>query len=205
MGTVMHWRARWRDGEDVDAAEEAVCARVMDAGIGGGPRRVLVPMSGASPDIDALRKRGHAVVAVDCAPEVARALAPLGVPETPERGAHDGFERHVAPGEAPGAPPGPALVFYRGDIFNLTPNVLSLAGSCDALFDRRAFDILPPSLYARYASAVCLCLRPGSRLLVVVRGGAQARAASAAFRPHARLAASPGCDGEVALTGITGQ
>ena len=57
----------------------------------------------------------------------------LQVPEEAQTGVHDGFERFLA-GD---------LMLYHGDFLDVSPVVLSLAGTVDCVWDRAAFDTLP--------------------------------------------------------------
>ena len=77
------------------------------------------------------------VVGVEAIPEAIDALRSrfphLALPEEPQLGAHDGFERYIS-GD---------LAIYRGNFFQLSPAVLSLAGPIAWVWDRAGLEVVP--------------------------------------------------------------
>lgn len=71
---------------------------------------------------------------------------------------HDGWERYVSPD---------GLLLYRGNPYQLTPPVLSLAGQVTGVWDRWGFLVSPPELRLRYCRALKDVQAPGAAWLAV--------------------------------------
>lgn len=103
--------------------------------------RVLVPLSGKTPDMAWLAEQGHPVTGVELSGVAAREFfAEWGV--EPARDRHGGLDRYRTAG----------LEILVGDFFALDSQVLAGAG---AFYDRAALIALPPELRRRYAGRLC--------------------------------------------------
>jgi thiopurine S-methyltransferase len=148
------WRARWAEGR-TNFHQEAVheqLVRHAERFLGGGPRRVLVPLCGKSVDLAWIRDRGHEVVGVELVPEAIAAIFERET-STAHINAAGSFRRWTGAG----------MTILEGDIFGLHPDV---SGTFDRIWDRAATVALAPEQRPLYAQLLRSVLVPGGRVLM---------------------------------------
>ena len=134
------WLDRWQQGRtgwQQDAPGPFLVQHIAALAL---PRnaRLFVPLCGATPDIGWLMAQGYRVVGAELsALAIRQVFAMLSL--TPVITDLGPVIRHAAPG----------LDLYRGDIFDLTPQLI---GPVDAVHDRAALFALPPATRRRYAA-----------------------------------------------------
>jgi thiopurine S-methyltransferase len=151
-----YWLERWRSGNiggfHLSEANPRLVEHI-ELLESGGPRRVLVPLSGKSLDLAYLASRGHEVVGIELSEDAARAFfAERGV--VPEVRRDGPFLRLAEPG----------IALLVGDFF--AAEVADL-GAFDAAYDRASMIALPPALRDRYVPKLLSLLAPGANLLLV--------------------------------------
>lgn len=136
------WRERWANDEIGWHLTEVHPDLVAHATrfLGGGRKRVFVPLCGKSLDLKWLVDQGHEVVAVELVP---KAVAELH--------AEQGIEAEVLEEGAFTVHRSPSLTVFCGDYFDLTPNLL---GDVDRVWDRAALIAVEPSWQERYVAQI---------------------------------------------------
>ncbi len=151
------WRISWREGRigfHQDAVHQDLVSHERRF-LGGGARRVLVPLCGKTRDLDWLVARGHEVVGVEFVEQAVRELfAESG--RTPTRDTVGG-----APRWRDGA-----LTIIQGDYFTLADN--PVLGDFDRVWDRAALVAIDPERRDDYVDVTRRLLRPGGAMLLNV-------------------------------------
>jgi len=136
------WRTRYREGRTRwDLGEPSAPARALTDRYLAPHSRVFIPGCGRGHEALLLARQGHAVLAVDFAPEP---VAELG------RAARAA---------------GLTLDLRQADIFTLPHD---LDGTCDAVLEQTCLCAVGPTRYADYEALVGRLLKPGGRLLAVL-------------------------------------
>ena len=136
------WHARWTENRiGFHEAEGNALFRAqfgaLDLPAGS---RVFVPLAGKSRDINYLLDRGYQVVASELSARAVETwFAERGV--TPEITHSGALTCYGSPG----------LVFWAGDVFDLSPETV---GSIDAVYDRAALVALPADQRRAYAAHI---------------------------------------------------
>ncbi len=152
------WRAAWQEGRTAFHREEVnptLLARAERL-LGGGPKRVLVPLCGKTHDLAHLAELGHDVVGVELAEEALHALfGREGVePRITEHGAHRVWDS------------GRGWRVVEGDVLTLAPEVPGLGGRFDRVWDRAALVALDPERRVAYARVLEGLLKPDGAVLL---------------------------------------
>ena len=136
------WHTRWAENRlGFHESEGNALFRAQFGALGVPPGScVCVPLAGKSQDIGWLLGQGYQVSAAELSAQaVEQWFAGQGItPEITQAGA---LTRYDAPG----------LVFWAGDVFDLTPQLL---GPVDAVYDRAALVALPESMRPAYAAHI---------------------------------------------------
>lgn len=148
------WRDRWANGQtgwQEPAPNHFLTAHHAVLGLGPG-RRVLVPLSGKTPDLAFLAEAGAEAIGSELVESAARAFFD-------ERGLS---AERTALGEHVRLSAGRVSIVV-GDFFTLTSAQL---GVIDAIYDRAAVVALPAPMRERYAARL-RALAPGAAMLTV--------------------------------------
>ena len=116
---------------------------------------VFVPLAGKSQDIRYLLGQGYRVSAVELSTQAVDSWFAEHhlTPAITQVGTLARYDIHDAPG----------LVFWAGDVFDLTPQLL---GPVDAVYDRAALVALPESMRPAYAAHIHRLTRGALQLLL---------------------------------------
>ncbi len=153
------WHERWKLGQTGFHQDAVHDDLVQHANwlLGGGPKRLLVPLCGKSRDLHWAGAQGHRVTGVELSPVAARAMyQEQGLPFD---------ESSVGPFGRVGSTDVSVLT---GDVFALQPDILrsTLGDLPDRLWDRAALVALRPDQRPRYLQALRRVLAPGARVLL---------------------------------------
>lgn len=153
------WHDKWRKGQigfHQDAVHDDLVGHA-DWLLGGGPRRVLVPLCGKSRDLHWMARQGHAVAGVELSRLAAEAMH-----------AEQGLDWTVDPlGPYTRLRSGSGQVLV-GNVLDLGPDLAAgaLGGAPDRLWDRAALVALRPADRQRYVDTLTAVLAPGARVLL---------------------------------------
>jgi thiopurine S-methyltransferase len=148
------WHDRWATQNIAfhrDAPNEHLVRHWPSLGIPKGSR-VFVPLCGKTLDLPWLASQGYRVAGAELSPlAVQQFFDELGVkPSVQELGKLRLYQA-------------PAIDFYAGDLFDLTPELL---GPVDAIYDRAALVALPAEMRRRYTAQLLALGRGAPQLLV---------------------------------------
>ena len=148
------WKERWQTGMTGwhrDEVHPDLIAH-QDWLLGEGDHRVLVPLCGASLDLDWIRRQGDTAVGIELSEIAVRSLYERAelTPEVTVRGDKRIFRS-------------PGLVVICGNVFDVT---LEDVGPVDRIWDRAALVALPGEVRRQYVPQVLSLLRPGGRVLL---------------------------------------
>lgn len=136
------WRTRYREGRMMwDLGEPSAPARMLAERYLAPRSRVFIPGCGRGHEALLLARQGHAVLAVDFAPEP---VATLGQAARAE---------------------GLTLDLRQADVFTLPAD---LDGTCDAVLEQACLCAVGPTRYADYEALAWRLLKPNGRLLAVL-------------------------------------
>lgn len=149
------WIERWQKGETGwhrDEVHPELIAHWPSLGLA--PKsRVLVPLCGATPDMQWLASQGHEVIGVELSKvAIERFLARHRVKHIVME--EQAFRVYL----------GGRFNIWCGDMFALPADVMR---SVDAIYDRASLVALPPELRVRYARMLGEHLAPGTRGLLI--------------------------------------
>lgn len=149
------WTERWEKGETGwhrDEVHPGLVAHWPSLGLA--PKtRVLVPLCGATPDMQWLAEQGHEVIGVELSKlAIERFLARHRVKHIVME--EHGFRVYL----------GGRFNIWCGDMFALPSEVMR---SVDAIYDRASLVALPPDLRGRYARMLGEHIAPATRGLLI--------------------------------------
>lgn len=152
-----YWKSLWAEG-DTGFHQVSINTHLknfwptLDLAAGS---RVLVPLCGASEDMQWLVNQGHRVIGVELAQEAIDAFCTRRH-ETVVRDRLPNFTRYRQG----------AVTLLQGDFFHLHPRDVAHVA---CVYDRAALVALPEASRHRYAFHMAQLLRPGAQILLVAR------------------------------------